>query len=212
MENIVGLRQTVGQFFSRTTASFIAAVGLVFAYFFLEFTPILIKALNKQSGIDKNYLNDSTSSYIVEFLGKLSLLPFARTLITALIWGFIGLALYTAYFFIRNMLIDTRNHIESAAEDSHEVSRQEVIKAARLNVAKIVGYIVFLMVSLLLLFGVWVDLIQVYILSAMSASKLPFIIGGIAGFIINVYLLLAIAYLIWKREQSRYNLSITWKM
>lgn len=202
----------IRQFYTRTINQFLIALALVTTYFLVEFMPILIKVLNNNSGIDKNYLEQSTSRYIIDFLGGLSLLPYAQTLITAVVWGLVGLGLYTLYFFIMNILIDTRNHIESALVDNRHVSRQEVFSAARNKILFVIGFFMLLLLSISMLFGFWVDLIQVYILSALSAAKLPYFIAGFSLLVVNVYLLIAYAYLIWKNEQSRYALSLTWKM
>lgn len=195
----------VKKFVARTPHIIGIALALTVIMFFVEFTGTIIKVLNNKSGIPSDYDGTTTSSYIGDFFAGLSNLPLAQTAAVVIVFAIIGVGLYVFGLFVANILVDVRNEIAVSRDDIPEIiSFKYILWHARGKIRAIVIYVVLLVLSLGLLFGVWFGFIESYLVSGMQTTFLPALVGGLTALFINMYLLIAGGFII-----SEYGKSVT---
>lgn len=186
-----------------TSNYLVYAIVITFAVFLVEFSPALVHYLNTSSGISENYAGQTISQYISDTLKNFNADGRTKELSNVLFWGFVGLLLYVGYLIFGNILIVARNELAVDIEQGKRgTSSVQIIKHAGGKLMAVVLFVAFLTVSVLYLAPYWLDSAQIYIYSGLHVVKLPYLLLGMGGFMVNLYFILSSAYLIWKYEES----------
>lgn len=190
------------KFIIRSNNLFLIAAGTSAVLIIVQYAPAVYKVLSDFDA-SKNVVQDSTTGYIGRLLESLSHVAFAGSLITAIAWGLVGLALYTVFFLLANIFIDARNEIYVAAEYSTDgVGSSEVLRHAGSKLLLAAAYMIFIGVSLLFLIKMWMNMAYIFIYSGLQLSNLPYLLGGYIGLTLNIYVAITLAYLIWKNNET----------
>lgn len=188
-----------------TTNYIIAAFIITTLVALMKFMPLSMLVLGNESGLPSNYAGETVGEYVGVLLSALNDIPWAATLITMLTWGLVGLICYLIYFVIANTLIDARNEIISDIDSyvGAHVSPGLLVRHAFNKLSAIVIYIVLIAASFMYLLGLWLDMMGIFVLSGMHLdSTLVYMVAGCAGLFINIYLIIAMAFLIWRNNSS----------
>lgn len=188
-----------------TTNYIIAAFIITTLIALMKFMPLSMLVLGNESGLPSNYAGETVGEYVGILLSALNDVPWAATLITMLTWGLVGLICYLVYFVIANTLIDARNEIISDIDSyvGAHVSPGLLVRHAFNKLSAIVIYIALIAVSVTYLLGLWLDMMGIFVLSGMHVdSTFIYMISGCVGLFINVYLIIAMAFLIWRNNSS----------
>jgi hypothetical protein len=189
-------------FFYLTISYFGWALVLSLVLIAGEFGPVLYQALSDFDG-GHTHGFEGTSHYIGNFFDTLNNAPLAATIITALVWGLVGLILYTIFYLIANILIDARNELYVAAGNSVDgVSSTEVFVQAGGKLAAALGYLLFIGLTLLYFIKMWMNMIYIYIYGGFKPVDLPYLLLGFLGLAFNLYLAFVLAKLIWKSNET----------
>ncbi len=188
-----------------TTNYIIAAFIITTLIALMKFMPLSMLVLGNESGLPSNYAGETVGEYVGVLLSALNDIPWAATLITMLTWGLVGLVCYLIYFVTANTLIDARNEIISDIDSyvGAHVSPGLLVRHAFNKLSAIVIYIMLIAVSFTYLLGLWLDMMGIFVLSGMHLdSTLVYMVAGCVGLFINVYLIIAMAFLIWRNNSS----------
>lgn len=188
-----------------TTNYIIAAFFITALIAVTKFMPLSMLVLGNESGLPSNYAGETVGEYVGILLNALNDIPWAATLITMLTWGLVGLICYLIYFVIANTLIDARNEIISDIDSyvGAHISPGLLVRHAFAKLVAIVAYVVLIAVSFMYLLDVWLDMMGIFVLSGMHLDlTLIYMVGGCIGLFVNVYLIIAMAFLIWRNNSS----------
>ena len=193
----------IKKLFSLTQNFFIYSFLLAVVVFFVQFSPAILQILGSSSDTPNADAQKTISQYIVTFLQWLSSLPRASTVIVGLFWAVCALLLYLLYIFVANIVISTRNEIvvdtDNAPKDKATAS---IVRHLGTKALVALLYFIYLVISLAVLIPYWMNLLHIYVYSGMALKNLGYMIAGIVGLTLTMYLISASAYLIWKYEES----------
>lgn len=193
----------VPKLMAATTNIVIAAVAVTVLVLATKYIPASILILGDAKGFAAKNEDDSIYSYIGSLLSKLSEIPFADTIITMVTWGLIGLACYTIFYLLANSVIDARNEIIVDMKTSRQgVVLPTLVRHAASKSLSVVAYVVFVILSFMYLFGIWFDMIDIFVLSGFSIANILFMVAGGILVFFNIYLIMALAFLIWRNNSS----------
>ena len=195
------MRASIQKLLFSTSNFLLIAVVLSVLLFVIEYTTVMISVLNSEQSPD--YVMRTASQYVSSLLGNMSQVPLAETLITMLVWGFTGLAVYTAFYLLANIWIDAQNEIRTQALNSVDgASTAEVLRQGGGKLILALLYILALGISLVYLKDLWTSLFDRYVYSGMETAYLPYLVAGLAGLSLNLYVLITGGYLFWKNNEA----------
>ncbi len=187
--------------FVATQTYFITAVAIALFIFFIEFSPAILSVLGRDTGT----INLS-QGLVSTILLKISETPRAADLITVFIWGFAGLGVYMLYLFVANIKVKAQNELIMATDNSQRgISPRIVQQRARNKIIGVIGYTLLAVLTVVLFFGVWMDLLRIFVISGMELAKTGYFISGILALIINIYAMITLGLLLWRYVNTTYQ-------
>lgn len=194
------LRRTMTRLFYATGIYFVIACVVSGLILFGEFGLTYLTLIGGDASVNQEAFN-GTSQQISAFLGD-GFFSAGKLLIFA-VWGLLGLMFYSIYYIISNAKIVVAN--EKTANDyylQHGTTPAAIKQRVTTKVRWAVAYFAFLIISLVLLLGVWMDAVRAYMAAGLPLDMVHYALFGVGGLILNVYLVIMLALVLWRFEES----------
>jgi hypothetical protein len=191
----------IKQIFLLTQTQLIASCVLAIFIFLIEFSPILLNIFEAGSAVPQGEAEQTISQYVNGFLQYLNDLPHSRDVIVALFWGLVAILVYFLYISASNAVIIARNEIVTDTKYAKGSVIGTLIARFGSKMLAIAAFGVFIGVSLIYALPYWMHLLTVFVYSNATFVVLEYLIYGLVGLALNIYLVCAAAYFIWVYEQ-----------
>lgn len=179
----------------------IGAIILAPIIFVTQFGAQIITMVQSGSGLQENYAGQVTSEYVDGLLRGLSTYSASKVAGVFIIWATVGVLAYVGLLALVRAVIAVRNEV--VVDTKYRKGSPAKLLALHFAQKFLVGisFIAFLAVSILYLLPYWMDMLRIFVFETSWANG-GFLIGGLLGLTLNIYVLWSFAYLTWIYEES----------
>jgi hypothetical protein len=184
---------------TQLVASFVIALFI----FLVEFGPIMIRAFESGSQVNAGDTNKTVSGYVLTFLQRLNEVPNAKVIAAGVVSAIAGIAIYAILVALYRIIIDIREEIEvDASITKKEALAKVLLTRFGIKILVAIGFGVFLLITLLFLIPYWMDLLSIFVYTGLKLSSAYYLVAGLFGLMMNIYILWIIAHFTWIYEES----------
>lgn len=186
--------------FYSTGIYLVAAIAVSVVILFGKFGFSYLRLIGGDESVSQEAFNES-SNYITSLVGGGAVSP--GQILTFIVFGLLGLMIYSIYFIINNAKVLAENErIANNYHLQHGTDEQAIQKRVKTKVKWAIGYFLFVILSVTLLFSLWLGLIAAYMSAGLGGSMLLSGILGYLGLVINVYLVIVLGLFLWRYEEK----------
>lgn len=145
----------------------------------------IVTLLTGQSEINETVLRNTLGEQISSFTG----IGTVNTLVIILFWSSVGLIAYTAVWFLASSYVNARNEVKVEKEYTNRGQIKSRLRIPLVRVAIILGLIIFLSLTLKLLWPYWLGFFGQFLLNVQTdtLAALGLLAAAYGGALINLY-------------------------
>ena len=186
-----------------TPVQLIGSFVVALFVFLIEFGPVMIQVFESDSQLTVGDTNNTVSGYISVMLQHLNDIPNAKVIAAGLVSALAGIALYAGLVALYRIIIDIREEVEVDTTIAKKDSLAAVL-LTRFSVKILVAicFTAFLILSIWFLIPYWMNLLTIFVYTGLRLRYIYFLVIGLIGLMINIYILWIVAHFTWMYEES----------